>query len=102
MKPVRLLRKVFWRREGIGVFIGFLVAYGLAVLLDLSACDSNRTANFMIEKAARYLTKQEKTLIFIVLLILLSGAGARRFFLEKPQSTDGTATKEAADASGRF
>lgn len=56
----------------------------------------------MIGKAARYLTKQEKTLIFAVLVILLSGAFARRFLLEKPQSTDGTATKEAADASGRF
>ena len=59
-------------------------------------------ANFMIGKAARYLTKQEKTLIFIVLVILLFGAGARRFLLEKPQSTNGTATEEAADASGRF
>lgn len=66
-------------------------------------------ANFMIGKAVRYLakqeknlTKQEKTLIFIVLVILLSGAAARRFLLEKPQSADGTATKEATDASGRF
>lgn len=62
-------------------------------------------ANFMIGKAARYLTKQEKTLISLVLLILLSGAVAQRFLLEKPQQLQGTdeeTTKGGDDANGEF
>ncbi len=62
-------------------------------------------ANFMIGKAARYLTKQEKTLISLVLLILLSGAVAQRFLLEKPQQLQGAddeTTKGADDANGEF
>lgn len=59
-------------------------------------------ANFMIGKAFRYLTKQEKTLLSLVLLILLSGAAAQRFLLEKPQSPDRMTTKGAIDAGGEF
>lgn len=62
-------------------------------------------ANFMIGKAARYLTKQEKTLISLVLLILLSGTVAQRFLLEKPQQLQVQSketTKEADDANGEF
>lgn len=66
-------------------------------------------ANFMIGKAARYLakqekklTKQEKILVSLVLLILLSGAAAQRFLLEKPQSPDRTTTKGDIDAGGEF
>lgn len=69
-------------------------------------------ANFMIGKAARYLakqekklTKQEKILISLVLLILLSGAAAQRFLLEKPQQLqvpDEETTKGADDANGEF
>ena len=61
--------------------------------------------NFMIGKAARYLTKQEKTLISLVLVILLSGAAVQRFLLEKPQppqAPEEAATKGADDANGRF
>lgn len=59
----------------------------------------------MIGKAARYLTKQEKTLLSLVLLILLSGAVAQRFLLEKPQQLqvpDEETTKGADDANGEF
>ena len=66
----------------------------------------------MIGKAARYLakqekklTKQEKTLLSLVLLILLSGAAAQRFLLEKPQqlqAPDEEATKGTVDANGEF
>lgn len=62
-------------------------------------------ANFMIGKAARYLTKQEKTLLSLVLLILLSGTVAQRFLLEKPQQLQVQSeetTKEADDANGEF
>lgn len=62
-------------------------------------------ANFMIGKAARYLTKQEKTLISLVLLILLSGAVAQRFLLEKSQQLQTPAketTKGTVDANGEF
>lgn len=66
----------------------------------------------MIGKAARYLakqekklTKQEKILLSLVLLILLSGAAAQRFLLEKPRQLQAPAeetTKGADDANGEF
>ena len=59
----------------------------------------------MIGKAARYLTKQEKTLISLVLLILISGAVAQRFLLEKPQqlqASDEETIKGTVDANGEF
>ena len=59
-------------------------------------------ANFMIGKAARYLTKQEKTLISLILVILLSGAAAQRFLLEKFQIPDEETTKGTVDANGEF
>ena len=62
-------------------------------------------ANFMIGKAARYLTKQEEMLISLVLFILLFGAVAQRFLLEKPQQLQAPAeetTKGADDANGEF
>ena len=62
-------------------------------------------ANFMIGKAVRYLTKQEKTLLSLVLLILLSGAVAQRFLLEKSQQLQAPAeetTKGTVDANGEF
>lgn len=56
----------------------------------------------MIGKAARYLTKQEKTLISLILVILLSGAAAQRFLLEKFQIPDEETTKGTVDANGEF
>ena len=59
----------------------------------------------MIGKAARYLTKQEKTLLSLVLLILLSGAVTQRFLLEKPQqlqAPDEETIKGTDDANGEF
>ena len=56
----------------------------------------------MIGKAARYLTKQEKTLISLILVILLSGAAAQRFLLEKLPVPDEETTKGTVDANGEF
>lgn len=63
----------------------------------------------MIGKAARYLakqekklTKQEKTLISLILVILLSGAAAQRFLLEKLPVPDEEITKGTVDANGEF